>query len=449
MYHTLHERSIRLNLASKSIPEAWLPQSASERAQVREQLKHVLAHPLFNQSKRYPTMLRYVVEQTLLGNVDSLKERSIGVEVFGRDPSYDPGADPVVRFTASEIRKRLAQYYMERSHSAELQIDLPVGSYAAVFHFRPMVQEPEAMVPSPDPVIRSGSELPQPEESAPQAELPKQIAIAVPAEPLSDRRSYIAKIALSIIVACFAGVWIGYFLLRPMRPPVDSMDQFWSTLTASPGIVTVCVGVPNLPINSAAGQTAPTGVAASTFWNDSSHLAISDVIALTHLTSTLDSHGKNYRITDATKTSFFQLREGPVILIGAFDNPWTMRLMQNLRYTFVHQTGESVGIVDSRNPSQVHWSLPFDPSSENFSHDYGVVARFHDSTTGQPVVLVAGVAAAGTESASEILSNRAFFADMVKDAPHNWANMNMEIVLETQVIDGHPGPPKVLATAYW
>ena len=71
---------------SKSSSVSWFPQTSIEQSQVREQLMQILAHPLFNQSKRYPVMLRYVVEQTLLGNVDQLKERIIGIEAFDNGP---------------------------------------------------------------------------------------------------------------------------------------------------------------------------------------------------------------------------------------------------------------------------------------------------------------------------------------------------------------------------
>jgi len=51
------------------------------------------------------------VEQTLAGNEDNLKERTLGVEVFHRTPDYDTNLDPVVRLCAGEVRKRIAQYY--------------------------------------------------------------------------------------------------------------------------------------------------------------------------------------------------------------------------------------------------------------------------------------------------------------------------------------------------
>ena len=92
---------------------------SANAALVREQLKRLLAHPLFTNSKRYPVLLAYTVEQVLLGNAGELKERTIGVEAFGRDPSYDVSLDPVVRMTAAEVRKRLTQYYYSPDHSPD------------------------------------------------------------------------------------------------------------------------------------------------------------------------------------------------------------------------------------------------------------------------------------------------------------------------------------------
>jgi hypothetical protein len=96
---------------------------------IREQLRRLLAHQLFTNSKRYPVLLAYTVEQTLDGNAGDLKERTIGIEAFGREPDYDVNLDPVVRMTAAEVRKRLIQYYYNPEHAGELVIELPLGSY--------------------------------------------------------------------------------------------------------------------------------------------------------------------------------------------------------------------------------------------------------------------------------------------------------------------------------
>src|SRR3954447_18932265 len=104
-------------VAPKSPQEALEPSSLVDAPKVREQLDRLIAHPLFANSKRYPALLAYTVEQTLLGNAGELRERSIGIEVFGRTPTYDANADPVVRITAGEVRKRLGLYYYDSAHA--------------------------------------------------------------------------------------------------------------------------------------------------------------------------------------------------------------------------------------------------------------------------------------------------------------------------------------------
>src|ERR1700733_7349294 len=127
-------------LAPKSMQTVEPPGIVSEPAAIREQLQRLLAHPLFANSRRYPALLAYTVEETLKGNAIELKERSIGMEVFGRTPTYDANADPVVRITAGEVRKRLSLYYYDSAHTGEVVIELPLGSYVPVF------RQPEPMV---------------------------------------------------------------------------------------------------------------------------------------------------------------------------------------------------------------------------------------------------------------------------------------------------------------
>src|ERR1017187_4801907 len=100
-----------------------------ERAAIHDHLEKMLADPLFKHSKRYPNLLRHIVEHTLDGRTDDLKERTLGIEVFGRDPGYDTNADPIVRATAGEIRKRLGQYYHEHGNGDGVEIELSPGSY--------------------------------------------------------------------------------------------------------------------------------------------------------------------------------------------------------------------------------------------------------------------------------------------------------------------------------
>src|SRR5215475_11014974 len=87
------------------------PLDEHKRRAVRAQLERILAHPGFRNSRRFPALLRYAVECTLDGRAEQLKERTLGIEVFGRNPDYDTNADHIVRTTASEVRKRISRYY--------------------------------------------------------------------------------------------------------------------------------------------------------------------------------------------------------------------------------------------------------------------------------------------------------------------------------------------------
>src|SRR5271170_1021596 len=165
---------------------------------VREQLNRLLAHPLFTNSKRYPVLLAYTVEQSLLGNAGDLKERTIGVEAFGREPNYDVNLDPVVRTTAAEVRKRLIQYYYSPDHAGELIIELQVGSYI------PLIREP-----SPHTAVQADIQLVyEPPEALPQGRVEQETHLADSPEGSAGRTVY-AWIPIALLVAGLLGFGIG------------------------------------------------------------------------------------------------------------------------------------------------------------------------------------------------------------------------------------------------
>src|ERR1700723_1562044 len=124
-----------------------------ERTAFQEQLERLLSNSHFSQSRRFPSFLRFIVDRTLLGQTDMLKERTLGIEIFGREADYDTASDPIVRVTATEIRKRIAQYYQEPGHETELRVSLPSGSYVPQFHWPQAAKENDSaitvMAPSP------------------------------------------------------------------------------------------------------------------------------------------------------------------------------------------------------------------------------------------------------------------------------------------------------------
>ncbi len=427
-------------VSPKSPQEAIEPGSLVDAPKIREQLGRLLTHPLFSNSKRYPALLAYTVEQTLLGNGAELKERSIAVEVFGRAPTYDANADPVVRITAGEVRKRLTQYYYDPSHRSEPVIELPIGSYVPVF------RGPERLAVV-EPEVGAGIS-----EEAPAA------AAERPPSGRTRNTSLLwwtgAGMVVLVVAAAVAG-WVGGRRYREEPPPPSNVDRFWAPVTGSLNPTTFCLGEPakNIDLDAVNSYDAPVVSESKPEplyfrLHYSGHLALADVITLTRTVAALASRHKNFRVVPASEASFSQLREGPVVLVGAFDNIWTLRVTQKLRFGFESKDGVAL-LVDRKSQKETTWATAWDLPYQKLSRDYAIVARIHDNTTGQPVIIAAGISEEGTEAAGEILYNPVYLETLLAKAPKNWDQLNMEAVIETQVIEGHPGPPSILALETW
>jgi TolB-like protein/Tfp pilus assembly protein PilF len=151
---------------------------------VRDHLKEVVHSHAFAGSKRAQDFLQLIVGHALEGEVDSLRERMIGAEMFGRPVDYDTGSDSVVRVKATEVRKKLAQFYLENEGKCHVRIELPIGSYVPRFLF----ESPSAAPSNNGPGIARPTETPvaaPKPDAAPNQEIPPPAAVAteVPVEP--------------------------------------------------------------------------------------------------------------------------------------------------------------------------------------------------------------------------------------------------------------------------
>jgi hypothetical protein len=394
---------------------------------VRVQLKRLLAHPLFANSKRYPVFLAYTVEQTLLGNSGELKERTIGVEAFGREPSYDVNLDPVVRTTAAEVRKRLIQYYYNTDHVGELIIELPVGSYIPSFRDPTLsiIVEPESQVLQKNGV--TSQDYPITGFRSEEAGLPTT---------LPTKRRWI-WMAISMLAALVTGFGMGRIQI-PRQP--SNLERFWEPVTATSNKVTYCLGQPIDAVDRE--RTTPNGIPLD------GRLDVSDVVTLARSIVPLVPKSGDFRVVSDSEIGYTQLREGPDVLIGAFDNVWTMRITQDLPFGFEYDS-QTRRLVDRKSPQKRFWTLQWQVPYTKLAKDYAIIARIHDKVTGQPVIILAGILGEGTEAASEVVSKPAYLDEMLKKAPGDWDQLNLEAVIETNVIEGHAGPPTVLAVETW
>ena len=152
------------------------------------------------------------------------------------------------------------------------------------------------------------------------------------------------------------------------------------------------------------------------------------------------------QLRSSATTPLSDLREHPVILLGGYNNQWTLRLLQPLRFHFSAPDVEE-SIVDEAHPG-TRWqrdaTLPYSNAD-----DYALVARFHDTTTDSWIVVLAGVGRNGTEAAAQFATSPHYMELLRDQAQTDFSNRNVEAVLKVSVIDGKTGAPSIVAVNVW
>ena len=396
-------------------PVAWTPATDADREAVREQLGRILSSTLFRNSKRFPAFLRFTVEHALT-SPGALKERTIGHEVFGREAGYDTAQDPVVRMTAAEVRKRLAQFYQLPEHADETIIGYQPGSYVPEFY------------------LPEGRSLPD-------------VPAAVPDAREKDRPGF-ARPAAAALAACVALVLIAWIMWgRLPGSGSDSIARFWAPILNSPAPVLVCIG-DTLRIDQGTPDATDPGEATIEQFLRSNTVRYTDSVTLATLAGELRARGKPFRIRRPAATELKDLREGPVVLIGGFNNPWTLRLSDGLRFQLVADPAAGSYIRDREQPENRQWTLG-DRSRrlKTLQQTYGLITRVEDPATGHSVLTVSGLVF-GTRAAGECLVN-AGCLESTERLGGNWDHHNMQIVVAAAVIGEDSGAPRVVAVHSW
>jgi hypothetical protein len=403
-------------------------QEVSSVCEERAQVDRLLTDPLFSQSKRYGAFLRYVTERALNHKHEPLSERALGVEIFGRPPNYDTDADPIVRVTASELRKRLAQYYDDPAHASETRVVIHKGSYAAEFV--------------------------APETHVAQPELPAPAIVATPPavpQPHGSRRWY-------YIAALLGAVALAVIAIRVARPQ-PLFDQFWRPVLVGPHDVLLSIpqfsdhvhmeGVDN-PKLTWSDPLTPTPDPMSVPWSLYSQRLVhmSDVTVASRISEFLGSQGKHAILKGEHDLTMRDLRDGPAVILGGLANQWTSQLLPQARFRFDAE-GSIRFIRDSQHPDNRQWSFDSKVRTGDRVKDFIIISRVADSVSGRETVLAGGFSVWGTEAAVELLTDPDQMQSVLANASRKWNARNVQIVLECAVVRRESGMPRFLAAHYW
>lgn len=403
--------------------------SVSEREAVGEELRRILESPEFHSSPRCQEFLKYVVEQRMHGAAALLKERNIGVDVFHRRASYEPNTDAIVRVRATEVRKRLALYYDRTGGGGSLRIVLEPGTYVPEFRRNP------------------GGSTPQ-SEPAPQ-----------PAPRTIVRRRWWIPAAGAAALALF--VWA---ILRPQPGP---LREFWAPTLKSPKPVVICVGQPvvyhlSRRVHEKYLRTQRAGRLPGPYVIPlkPGDIDVSDILpvpdqyvgagtaqAAARLSALLAGWGKQSQIRVGNDFSFYDLRNSPAVLEGAYSNDWTIKLSQSMPFSFFQENG--VRGIREKGGAAREWRLTALNAAGQTTEDYALTARVFDSGTLEPLIMVAGITQYGTHAAGEFLADERSFAEAMKAAPPGWQTKNIQVLLHVNVLGKVPGKPEVVAVKIW
>lgn len=383
---------------------------------VREELERVLNSREFRASRRCQDFLRYVVEAVLAGSSDSLKERTIGIEVFGRPSSYETGEDATVRVKAGEIRKRLGLYY-GTNQSGPIVIDLPVGTYVPEFHLahsRKTFKEP-----------------------APSAELA--------ASGSTKSRKWYGWAAGVLLVLAVVGLFLGYRMRQNSGTTSAAFEGFWEPVLKERRPVSLCAVV--VPVYSRMTDRGPGEPAKAEDFQlvPDQFLAVGDLSSLLKISAMFGRMSHPYQMRVGSDVTFRDVVSSPAVLIGFSYTKWD-EVSRGFRY-FIDMDRRPITILDNGKPTK--WSLATHPDDPGLGEDYAIVSRVFDADTHNILVQISGISHYGTEAATDFVTSPALLEEAMHDAPSGWERKNIQIVLHVKIIGRTPGVPSVLSTHIW
>lgn len=435
------------------------------QSSVSDELKRIVESEAFRTSKRSRDFLSYVVQETLDGRGEHLKERTIGADVFHREPDGITTENSVVRKQAGEVRKRLDQYYSDVPDKSDVQIQLPLGSYVPVFWFGTDSQL------ASQATARQAPEHPLVSPSRDEGKA---------TDSLRYFRSRIVAVAAVLLVSAIS---ISIWTFRAHRDPYPFFTQFWEPVSTTPESVVVCLAKPVVYIPSREyfqkyssshgrapspewqrlNEPLPANLDSPPAWTDMRFqedygVARGDAYAAFRIATLFGRLGKASQLRIGEDCSLADLRSSPVTLIGAYNNRWTMQMTSSLHFRF-SEDAEGVAIMEQIPSGRVwrpEWNSSTHPSTYSAapgpqpSIDFALVSRLKNSETGQYLSIVAGMTGPGTQAAAEFVSSPQQLNEALRRISPGWENKNLQMILRVASPNGiTPTSPQVIATTSW
>lgn len=406
-------------------------------AAIREHVGEIIASPAFIGSRRGQEFLRHIIEKALSGQFEDLKERTLGVELFGRPPAYDTTEDAVVRVTACDVRKRLTHFYAEPGSGCEVRIDLPPGSYIPEFH-------------------RSTHEVSDVETVPP----------AAPKNPSRKRvwRPILYPVLLAAAVAAL--FWLVtsrglsmFYAVKPILPwsGILQRDKAVQLVLSDPDVAAVQnILDTNLSLSDYANHRylPNTGISpelqrAFRGYRGANVASVDTMIAL-NISDIGRTASPHMKIHTARSMNLPDLKvDDNFILLGSpRSNPWVRLFEDQLDFVFEYDQAGKQEIIRNRRPGR-NQPAAYIPTARGFGtgNAYGIIGFVGNPGQAGEALLLAGSNAEATEAAGRLATNLTLLASTLKNCgvDPQGAPRHFEVLLRVTTMAGSANTFDVVA----
>ena len=442
---------------------AKIAETEEDISLLQQHVKDVVEGAAFKGSHRSGQFLRFIVDQAIAGHFESLKERVIGVELFGRSPSYDTGDDAIVRVTASDVRKRLLQHYGRYGATSEFRISLPLGSYI-----------PEITRDLPHKPVRPASEPAHQEASAQSADTPAAEAASavestaeISIHPAIEDRSHIWSrrkwlILCLLITAANVSLWPFFWNSFAHKTNAASFVLPWSVLYDSPHPLQLITSDPDIAeIQEYTGQELSVSDYANHNYIPNpeklSHeinqlcrillhenkAALVDTPIAVSIAELAQANSKKVEVHPARSVQLDNLQtDDNLILLGSpRSNPWSAFFSDQLNFRFVYDAASGQEIIRNLHP-RPHEQAQYVPTALGWAtgQSYAVIAMVRNPDQNGHVLLLAGANAEGTEAAGKLVTDLPRLSEALKSCGISPSGppQNFELLLRLNMMAGSP-----------
>lgn len=427
--------------------------SKQEIEAVRHHLDEIIQGAAFRGSYRSQQFLRYIIEKTLEGEIDGLKERTIGVELFQRSPTYDTGQDAIVRVTASDVRRRLLEHYGSDGNASPFHIQLLRGSYVPEIgvHHGP-VGRPETVVRPAEAAERTASEetdsVHESEPARSRSRIRPGLAIAATASLLLLLGGYTWRHSIASKSAAALPPWS--VILKPGHET--------QIITSDPNVEELqeLIGHSISLSDYANHQFIPQGTTPTAdegqffrFYQHADNAAAVDTPLAVSI-ARLAPEDLSIQIHSAHSLHVTDLqKDDNIILIGSpRSNPWVELFQDQLDFRFVFNQELHQEIVENVNPRGQE-KARYMPTARGFAtgESFALVALVHNRNRSGRALLLAGASGEGTEAAGHLVTDRDHLVRVLQycgissDGPVQ----DFELLVQVGTLAGSPGATNMVA----